>query len=72
MSCVQDLLDWMTLMALDDLQNWPKVILKDMECDDRYCQAFVSFVRKGKRGYAEACRVLAHIIKDKGLDFREA
>ena len=45
-----------------------KVNLKDMECDERSRPAFVALVTKGKRGYAEACRVLAHLIKDKGLD----
>ena len=44
------------------------VILKDMECDERYCQACVALVRKSNRCYAEACRVLAHLIKDKDLD----
>ena len=68
MNCVQYLPGWMTLMAPDDLKTWSKVILNDMECEERSCQAFVALARKGKRGYAEACRVLAHLIKDKDLD----
>ena len=35
--CVQDLLDWMSGMAPDDLKNWSKVVLKDMACDERSC-----------------------------------
>ena len=27
-------------MAPDDMKNWSKVILKDMECDERSCQEF--------------------------------
>ena len=68
MSCVQDLPDWVTLMAPDDLKHWSKVILNDMKCDERSCQACVALVRQGKRGYAEACKVLAHLIKGNDLD----
>ena len=67
-SYVQDLHDWMTLMAPDDLKHWSKVLLQDMECDERSSQAFVTLFRKGKRGYAETCGVLAHLLKDKDLD----
>ena len=67
-NCVQYLPDWMTRMAPDDLKTWSNVILNDTECDERSCQEFVALVSKGKRGYAEACRVLAHPIKDKYLD----
>ena len=44
--CVQYLPDWMTLTAPDDLKYWSTVILKDMECDERSCQAYVALVRK--------------------------
>ena len=72
-NCAQDLRDWMTLMALDDLNNWSTVIvneMNDMECDERSCQACVALVRKGKRGYAETCKVLSHLIKDRDLDLK--
>ena len=65
LNCAQDLPDWMTLMAPDDLKNLSKqVILKDMKCVERSCQAFVATVKKkSKKCYAEACKVLAHLIK---------
>ena len=47
------------------------MILKGTECDERSCQACVAVVRKGKRGYAEACRALAHLTKGKYLDLEK-
>ena len=35
-NCAQDLLGWMKLMVVDDMQNWSQVILKDMECDEKH------------------------------------
>ena len=60
----------MTFTALDDLKNWYNVLLDGMECDERDCQACVALVRKGKRGFAEACKVLAHLINDIWCDER--
>ena len=42
-----------------------------MECDERSCKACVALVKKGKKGYAEAYRVLAHLINDKNLDLEK-
>ena len=39
-----------------------------MECDERSCQACLALVKKGKRGYAEACKVLSHLLNDKDWD----
>ena len=32
-SCVQNLPDWMTVMAPGDRKNWPTVLIKYMQCD---------------------------------------
>ena len=36
-----------------------------------FAKACMALVRKGKRGYAEACRVLADLINDKELDLEK-
>ena len=45
------------------------VIKKDLQCDKEACGKFMTLFRmnpaKAPHGYMEACRVLAHIFKDK-------
>ena len=47
----------------------------DLQCDERACQSFVKLFRmnppEAPHGYMEACRVLAHIFKDKSKDADE-
>ena len=49
--------------------RWCKVIKEDLERDGRACQSFIKLFNMSPpgapHGYGEACRVLAHIFKDK-------
>jgi hypothetical protein len=66
--------DWMylrgkTLESHKHFHHWCKVIKEDLQCDDRACQSFIKLFNMNPpgapHGYGEACRVLAHIFKDK-------
>ena len=58
-----------------EFHPWYQVIRDDLQCDDRACQSFVKLFRmnppEAPHGYMEACRVLAHIFKDKCKDLDE-
>ena len=56
---------WMTLEPQPDLRNYEGILTKDLKLDKRALDPFVSLVRRGDRGYSEACRALAHGFKDK-------
>ena len=49
--------------------GWVKVIMEDLKCDPRACQAFVKLFKTmppgAPHGFMEASRVLAHVLKDK-------
>ena len=49
--------------------GWVKVIKEDLQCDDRACGYFIKLFKTyppgAPHGFMEACRVLAHILKDK-------
>ena len=53
----------------NNFHGWKKVIKEDLGCDERACQHFVTLFSKQPKeaphGYMEACRVLAHTMKDK-------
>ena len=55
--------------------HWCKVITEDLQCDDRARRSFVKLFNtnppEAPHGYMEACRVLAHIFKDKSKDADE-
>ena len=59
---------WMTLRPDPQLRIWKEILQDELGCDFRSLETFVTLVRKGPRGYCEACRVLAHLLKDKDLD----
>ncbi len=69
--------DWMCLRgktpeAHKKFHHWARVIHEDLGCDESACQAFIKLFnmapREAPHGYMEACRVLAHIFKDKSKD----
>ena len=69
--------EWMCLQGKDleshkRFQHWCKVIKEDLECNDKACLSFIKLFDKNPpeapHGYMEACRVLAHIFKDKSKD----
>ena len=60
--------NWLTLMPDQELKIYKEILIDELGCDFRSLQTFVSLVRKGERGYYEACRILAHLLKDKDLD----
>ena len=55
--------------------HWGKVIKEDLQCDDRAWESFGKLLKtnppEAPYGYMEACRVLAHIFKDKPKDADE-
>ena len=55
--------------------HWGKVIKEDLQCDDRAWESFGKLLKtnppEAPYGYMEACRVLAHIFKDKSKDADE-
>ena len=72
--------EWMylrgnTLESHKHFQHWCKVIKEDLECNDKACLSFIKLFDKNPpeapHGYMEACRVLAHIFKDKSKDADE-
>ena len=65
----QSLSPWMTLEPSTDLQEWEGVLRNVMGCDDRACTRLREILQlQGPRGYAEGCRILAHLFKDKDKD----
>ena len=56
---------WLTLTADQDLRNYERILVDDLQLDRRALGPFVSLVRRGEHGYSEACRVLHHGLKDK-------
>ena len=72
--------EWMylrgkTLENHTRFHNWCQVITDDLQCDGRAQLAFVRLFTKNPpeapHGYMEACRVLAHIFKDKSKNADE-
>ena len=72
--------EWMclrgkTLENHTRFHNWCQVIADDLQCDGKAQVAFVRLFTKNPpeapHGYMEACRVLAHIFKDKSKDVGE-
>ena len=57
--------DWMTLTPHAELRNYEKILVKDLQLDPKALEPFVVLVRRGEKGYSEACRVLHHGLKDK-------
>ena len=68
----EDLEPWMTLRASDNLQEYREVLEDDAGVDDRSASAWVNLLSKGPYGYAEGCRILFHLLKDKEYDPRGA
>ena len=72
--------EWMylrgkSLESHTHFHHWCRVVKEDLECDDRACQSFIKLFNmnppEAPQGYMEACRVLAHIFKDKCKDADE-
>ena len=61
--------------AHEALHGWARVIKEDLGCDDRACQTFVTLFNtrpaEAPYGFMEACRVLAHIFKDKNKNLAD-
>jgi hypothetical protein len=68
-------LEGKTLEAHKNFHHWCQVIKQDLQCDDGACQSFMKLFRMNPptapHGYEEACRVLAHIFKDKSKPMAE-
>ena len=49
------------------MNRWRRFLQGTLELDDRACQAYLTVLNTGPegRGYMEACRILAHLLKDK-------
>ena len=61
----------MTLEPDQDLRQWKDVIQDDSGCDERSCAIFLPLISEHSLlGYKEACRILAHLIKDKDTGHR--
>ena len=57
---------WMTLMPSVDLkEEYQELLEEDLKLDSKALDPFIKLVRRGPMGYSEACRVLAHGLKDK-------
>ena len=58
-----------TLEAHVYLHHWVQVVREDLGCDQDACQALVTLLKTNPKeapyGYNEACRILAHMLKDK-------
>ena len=55
--------------AHTEFWGWAHLIMGDLNCDFHSCNAFKSLAKRtppeAPHGYMEACRVLAHMLKDK-------
>ena len=64
-----------TELAHMSFHGWIDVIKQDLQCDESACKAFVKLFRiapdGAPHGYMEACRVLAHTLKDKHKDLED-
>ena len=64
-----------TLTSHTRFHGWSAVLKEELQCDDSACQSFVKLFAtnppEAPHGYMEACRVLAHIFKDKSKDADE-
>ena len=72
--------EWMclrgkTLESHKGFHRWRKVLKEDPHCDDRAWESFGKLLNtnppEAAHGYMEACRVLAHIFKDKSKNADE-
>ena len=68
---------WMYLKGASEeahkhFHGWVTMIKQELKCDDRACQKFVELFKMAPaaapHGFMEACRILAHTLKDKSKD----
>jgi hypothetical protein len=71
---------WMYLKGSSEeahkhFHGWVKLIKEDLKCDDRACQKFVELFKMAPaaapHGFMEACRILAHALKDKNKSLED-
>ena len=58
---------WWVLRASDELMEYKKILMEDLECDFESVGYWVQLVRKGPMGHMECLRILHHLVKDKDL-----
>ena len=66
----------MTKESHEQFHHWAPMLMKDLECDERACQSFIKLFKMAPpaapHGYMEACRILAHMFKDKSKNLEHA
>jgi len=55
---------WTTLEPPKDLVCWKWLLEEHMRIEQWAVEPFIELVRGGRLGYQEACRILAHLVKD--------